>query len=55
MNTDDIKQYLKDNLRIEVKRGHWTYPNERTVNVLIEGEIIAATSFDVVQRPEYEG
>lgn len=50
-----VQQYLKDNLSIEVEDGDWTIPNHRSVKLILEGEVISATSFDVVQQREYEG
>jgi hypothetical protein len=55
MTTDDIKQYLKDNLSIECDRADWTMPNQREINLILDGEVISRVSFDVVQTREYEG
>jgi hypothetical protein len=55
MKIEDIKQYLKDNLTIDVEGGDFTCPNYRTIVLRLEGEIISTTTFDVVQKGEYEG
>ena len=50
-----LLQSLKENLTIEVHSGGFTEPNERTIQVLFDGNTVAEATFDVVQKSEYEG
>lgn len=52
---EGIKQYLKDNLRIEVTGGGFTDPNRRVIAIKLDGETVCSDTFDVVQQREYEG
>jgi hypothetical protein len=51
----DLIGWLKENLTIAVKNGHWTDPNNRTIELKLAGEVISTAYFDVTQKPEYEG
>ena len=55
MNEQELKRYLSENLRIHVKEGGFTDPNNRRVSITLDGEEIAFDYFDVVQKSEYEG
>lgn len=52
---DLIGEYLRQNLKLRVKRGHFTDPNDRTIELVLKGEVIDEVRFDVVQKREYEG
>lgn len=50
-----VHNYIKENLRIEIKDSDFTCPNNRTVIVRLGNEEIDRVWFDVVQKSEYEG
>lgn len=55
ISTEELIDLLKNLLTVSVSRSHWTDPNERILTVKIGTEVVAETSFNVVQQPEYEG
>ena len=58
MNLQDfeqLKEYLRNNLTVSVESGYFTDPNTRVVTLSLDGEEFSRASFDVVQKPEYEG
>jgi hypothetical protein len=55
LKTDIFYKFLEENLTIEVESGHWTDPNRREVTIRWGKRKITSDSFDVVQKPEYEG
>lgn len=46
---------LKESLRIKVSSGHFTSPNDRTIEVFLDDELVAEATFDIRSRPEYDG
>lgn len=52
---EEIKQFLKEHLRIEVNGGGFTNPNRREIVITLDGEKVCSDHFDVVQKDEYEG
>lgn len=52
---DKIFEYLKDHLQLEILNGDFTDPNNRSVRIILKGEVIAEAGFDVVQKDEYQG
>jgi hypothetical protein len=58
LNREDVIRITEEvlkNLSLDLERGHFTDPNNRTI-VLKYGDIeISRTSFRVVEQREYEG
>ncbi len=52
---EELKTLLKNHVTLELERGHFTDPNNRTIVMKFDDEKIASVSFDVVQKREYEG
>lgn len=52
---DVIGPYLEKHLKLQLTRGNFTDPNNRTIQLVLKGEVISEVSFDVVQKREYEG
>lgn len=52
---EGVADYLRTHLKMRIKRGHFTDPNNRTIELVLEDEVIDEVSFDVVQKREYEG
>ena len=50
-----VKEYLAENLCVEVYRGDFTDPNSREIKIYLGEKLLCRTSFDVVQKREYEG
>jgi hypothetical protein len=50
-----VVERLKEELRIEVRDGGFTSPNNRTVVVKLDGDPICTASFTVAQQREYAG
>lgn len=50
-----ITENLLTQLSIEVTDGDFTSPNYRTIKLKLGDRIIDQTTFDVVQKREYEG
>lgn len=48
-------EFIKKNLKLRLQRPHFTSPNERIIELVLDGEVIDAVHFDVVQQREYEG
>jgi hypothetical protein len=53
--SDELLDYLKSNLSIEIENGDFIDPNRRWIILKLDNEQISSASFDVVQKPEYEG
>lgn len=54
-NSEDLKEMLKRNLRIKIRNGDFVNPNDRIIEIVFDDEVITSTTFDVVQKREYEG
>lgn len=54
-DVERITENLINELTIVVTNGPWTNPNERVVKLMFKDRVISETSFDVVQKDEYEG
>jgi len=54
MFIEELKQLLKENLRIDISSGDF-YPNSRVVKIYFDDELITEDYFDVVQKDEYRG
>lgn len=52
---EELKLMLKNHMTLELERGNFTDPNNRTIVLKFDDEKIASVSFDVVQKREYEG
>jgi len=50
-----IIENVLSELTIEVWGGYFTEPNERIVKLKLGDRVLSETSFNVVERPEYEG
>lgn len=55
IDLNDLVAFLRENLRLEVDRGHFTDPNNRRINLMLGDTEITSASFDIVQQREYEG
>lgn len=55
ISRDEFFDLLKDGLTLEVKDGDFTDPNRRIIQLKYDGCVFAEVSFDVIQKPEYEG
>ena len=59
IDNDDLKlllrEYLKENLSLEVQAGDFTDPNNRTILLKIGDEVISRSFLDVRQIQEYQG
>jgi hypothetical protein len=51
----ELMAFLKEELTLEVVPMGFTDPNGRRLVMYIGKEKIAETTFDVVQKPKYEG
>jgi hypothetical protein len=54
-DVERITENVLRNLALEMEREDWTNPNQRTIVLKHNGQVISRTSFDVVQAREYEG
>lgn len=52
---EDIIEWLKEEMTIQVDSGGFTDPNSREISIFIGDQKITSVYFDVVQKPEYEG
>lgn len=52
---DLIGDYLRENLKLEIERSHFTDPNTRVLNLVLNSRIISTVSFDITPKREYEG
>lgn len=53
-DVERIVQQLLSQLTLELNRGDFTNPNDRTILLKHNGEVIDYVTFDVRQRDEYE-
>jgi hypothetical protein len=54
-DVERITKNLLNQLRLEVDKDDWTMPNTRIVKLMLGQRVLSQTSFDVVQKREYEG
>lgn len=54
-DVERITENILRNLTLEMDRECWTSPNNRVIVLKYNGNVISRTSFDVVQKREYEG
>lgn len=58
LTREDVERITENVLRdltLEMEREDWTNPNQRIIALKYNGRVISQTSFDVVQKREYEG
>lgn len=48
-----VKDYLKQNLRVEIDSGGWGSENSRTLKLFLNDEEIYTVWFDVKNKEEY--
>lgn len=58
MTRDDVERIVNvvlKGLSLELDRNDSWNPNSRTVRLMLDGEELTQVTFDVAQKPEYEG
>lgn len=54
-DVERITENVLKELRLEVKDGDFTCPNNRTIHLMYGETIISTAYFDIVEQMEYEG